>query len=60
MKTFKQNELTYTQTQKINGGIQFRCDYPDGQWAVAMVYKLRPTRKDVIDAINEANEANEI
>ena len=56
MKSFNKNDLSYRQLQDVNGGQQWRCDYPDGQWAAAMVYKSRPTRQDVIDALEQVNE----
>lgn len=59
MKSFKINDLYYYPVQHVNGGVQWRCDYPDGQWAAAMVYKKIPTRQDVIDAIDFVNERQE-
>lgn len=56
MKSFTRDGLDYRPVQKVNGGTQWRCDYPDGQWAAAMVYKARPTRQDVVDAINDVND----
>jgi len=56
MKAFTLNNLSYRPVQKVNGGTQWRCDYPDGQWAAAMVYKSKPTKQDVVDAIEQVND----
>lgn len=56
MKAFERNGLSYRPVQSVNRGTQWRCDYPDGQWAAAMVYKSKPTRQDVVDAIDEINQ----
>lgn len=58
MKAFTKNNQKYSPAQKVNGGTQWRCDYPDGQWAAAMVYKSKPTRQDVVDAINDVNRSD--
>ena len=56
MKEFTENNLTYTFQQKVNGYVQWRCDYPDGEYSLAVVYKKRPTKRDIINAIDEVNE----
>ncbi len=59
MKAFEKNGLSYRPVQKINGGTQWRCDYSDGQYALAMVYKSKPIRQDVIEAIDLVNDRAE-
>jgi len=56
MNEFILNNLSYRIVQKANGGTQWRCDYPDGQWAAAMVYKSKPTKQDVVEAIERVND----
>lgn len=55
MKEFIQENVTYKVNQKLNGGIQYRADYEDGQWAAAFIKGKKHTRQQVIDAINKVN-----
>jgi len=57
MKAFTYDNNSYRPVQDVNGGTQWRCDYPDGEWAAAMVYEKKPTRFDVIEAIERVNES---
>ena len=49
-------ELIYSYVRTVNGGCQWKCTYPDGNYSLAMVYKINPTQQDIIDAIDAANE----
>jgi hypothetical protein len=59
LKSFEKDGLRYRPTQQVNGGQQWRCDYDDGQYSLAMVYKSKPTRQDVVDAIADINSKHD-
>jgi hypothetical protein len=56
MKKFKNGNETYKFNQSVNGCEQWRCDYKDGEYALAMVYAKKVTKTDVIEAIDRVNE----
>ena len=59
MKQFDRDGLSYRKVQKVNNGEQWRCDYPGGEYALAMVYKSKPTQRDIIEAIDAVNERSD-
>jgi len=59
LKAFDKNGLRYRPIQQVNGGTQWRCDYEDGQFSIAMVYSKKPTRDNVIAAIEDINIKND-
>lgn len=59
LKAFTKNGLSYSPMQEVNGGTQWRCDYPDGESATGTVYESRYTRNDVVACINAVNATSD-
>ena len=55
IKSFKAASESYRKVQEVNGGVQWRCDYADGESALVMIYKSSPTRADIIDSFLALN-----
>jgi hypothetical protein len=54
LQAFTQEGLSYRPVQVINGhGTLWRCDYPDGEYSLAMIYKNTIRKADVIAAAAE-------
>lgn len=58
MKSFEHDGLKYSKAQNVNGGEQWKCTFLDGQYSLAMIYKRRATRADVIEAHKLVNAAH--
>lgn len=49
IKSFKKDGVDYSPVQNVNGGIQWRAKYSDGEHALRVFYNKKATRKIIID-----------